>query len=299
MALLISSSNHSNLGLSWSTPISSLIRDDFVLPDAYSTQHVTLEDALSHRTGMPRHDFSYGGIKPDGTKRGVRDVVRSLRDLPLSAELRTRFQYCNMMFVVVSHVVETLTGMWLGDFLKEKIWEPLEMESTYFSTSAAQAAPEPLAQGYVYHDEKYEPVPPMDLHIVSGAGSIISNVLDYSKWIRAFLTTSGPLSASDYAALKSPRTLMPSDELPGPYTGPLAYSLGWFTGTYQGYEFFQHSGGMEAFGAEVLIFPALSYGLVSFGNTASTSNAVEMKLLFHLLDEKLGIPHDKRWDWDK
>lgn len=56
--------------------------------------------------------------------------------------------------------------------------------------------------------------------------------------------------------------------------------------------------GMHANGKTV-IFPALDYGLVSFGNTAQTSNAVEMKLIFHLVDEKLGIPHEKRWDWDK
>ena len=128
MSLLISSSNYS--GLSWDTPISNLIRDDFVLPDPYFTEHVTIEDALSHRSGMPRHDISYGGTDEKGEKRGVRDLVRSLRDLPLSAPLRTKFQYCNMMYVTVSHVIESLTGVWLGDFLKDNIWEPLGMQST-------------------------------------------------------------------------------------------------------------------------------------------------------------------------
>jgi len=56
--------------------------------------------------------------------------VRSLRYLPLTAEPRTKFQYCNIMFVTVSHVVESLTGVWMGDFLSEKIWEPLGMKST-------------------------------------------------------------------------------------------------------------------------------------------------------------------------
>jgi CubicO group peptidase (beta-lactamase class C family) len=128
MSLLISSSNYS--GLAWDTPISSLIRDDFVLPDPYFTEHITIEDALSHRTGMPRHDFSYGGTNENGEKRGLRDLVRSLRHLPLTAPLRTKFQYCNMMYVTVSYVIETLTGVWLGDFLKDNIWEPLGMNST-------------------------------------------------------------------------------------------------------------------------------------------------------------------------
>jgi CubicO group peptidase (beta-lactamase class C family) len=115
--------------LQWNTPISNLIRDDFVLENDYATTHTTIEDALSHRTGLPRHDFSYGGTY-DGHKGMPKDVVRSLRHLPLTAEPRTRFQYCNIMFVVASYVIETLTGMWLGDVLKERIWRPLGMKST-------------------------------------------------------------------------------------------------------------------------------------------------------------------------
>ncbi|TKA49861.1 hypothetical protein B0A49_12767, partial [Cryomyces minteri] len=34
----------------WTTPINTLIRDDFVLLDEYWTNHLTLEDAMSHRT---------------------------------------------------------------------------------------------------------------------------------------------------------------------------------------------------------------------------------------------------------
>jgi CubicO group peptidase (beta-lactamase class C family) len=69
-------------------------------------------------------------VDENGEKRGVKDGVRSLRNLPLTAGLRTTFQYCNLMFVVASHVVETLTGVWLGDVLKERIWEALGMKST-------------------------------------------------------------------------------------------------------------------------------------------------------------------------
>lgn len=113
----------------WDTPISQLIYDDFVLQDQYVTSHITIEDALSHRTGMPGHEFSYGGYY-DGHKAVPRDIVRSLRYLPLTFEPRTTYSYCNMMYVVASHVVETLTGSWLGDVIYERIWKPIGMEST-------------------------------------------------------------------------------------------------------------------------------------------------------------------------
>ena len=80
---------------------------------------------------MPRHDPSYGGISPETNKQYTpKDAVRSIRYLPFTAGLRETFQYCNIMFVVASHVVETLTGMWLGDFLKTEIWGVLGMSAT-------------------------------------------------------------------------------------------------------------------------------------------------------------------------
>lgn len=77
---------HGTATLDWTTPIAALIPDDFVLmDDPWATAHITLEDALSHRTGLPRHDKSNAHWLDDGGKRRVatpRDVTRSLRYLP-------------------------------------------------------------------------------------------------------------------------------------------------------------------------------------------------------------------------
>lgn len=102
LSLLVDNSS-SYGGITWSSPLATLIRDDFVLENEYATSHTTLEDALSHRTGMPRHDFAYGGHYPDvegdyggkGVHPGtVRDAVRALRSLPLTAEVSAVFCFC-------------------------------------------------------------------------------------------------------------------------------------------------------------------------------------------------------------
>jgi hypothetical protein len=56
---------------------------------------------------------------------------------------------------------------------------------------------------------------------------------------------------------------------------------------------------MHAYGAEVYFFPDDDFGVVTFANTALTSNAVGEILVWHLVDEKLGIPKDKRHDWSQ
>ena len=43
----------------WTTPVSRLLRDDFVLADLQYTENVTIEDILSHRSGMPGYVFHY------------------------------------------------------------------------------------------------------------------------------------------------------------------------------------------------------------------------------------------------
>lgn len=138
----------------------------------------------------------------------------------------------------------------------------------------------------------------MDLGVVSGAGSVVSNVLDYTKWLKALINMSGPIPKSGYKALRTSRAFV-EEEDPSIFTGPQTYSLGWFRGVYQGYEYFTHSGGMEAFGSEVIFFPSLKYGIVLFGNTGVTSNCAELKLMWHLIDEKLGVPDKNRFDWNQ
>ncbi len=61
--------------IQWDTPINQLIRDDFVLENDYATTHITIEDALSHRSGLPGLDHPCGST--------VLSITRSLRHLPI------------------------------------------------------------------------------------------------------------------------------------------------------------------------------------------------------------------------
>ena len=58
-------------------------------------------------------------------------VTRKLRHLTLSAPLRPKWQYSNVMYTVACHLVEALAGQLIGDFLRQRKWEPLKMSNTY------------------------------------------------------------------------------------------------------------------------------------------------------------------------
>src|SRR5665213_3099564 len=69
----------------WSTPIHQLLPEDFALENEHATAHTTIEDALSHRSGLPRHDQAYG-FTSSGKRATVQEMIQSMRHLPLTAE---------------------------------------------------------------------------------------------------------------------------------------------------------------------------------------------------------------------
>lgn len=338
------------------TPISTVIRDDFVLSDEWATAHVTFEDALSHRTGLARHDKALADFYPknddndnndnsdggnggkDGSENGskrhrgdTRDFTRALRHLPLIAEPRVEFRYCNLMFLAAARAVEVVTGgTWLGDVMREWIWEPLGMKGTYLSLEDAKAGGEgKLAEGYWWdyldgaveggsertptdqeeEDEeekeegekakraRYHYIPHMDLAGGSGAGGIISSVSDYALWIRCLLAQAPPLSQACHRETRTPRMVSGQLGKQDGYDGPLTYALGWQTSTYRSHRVCQHSGGMEAYGTCLYFFPDLDFGVVTMGNTAVTANALGDCVAWRLIDDRLGVPEEERFGW--
>jgi CubicO group peptidase (beta-lactamase class C family) len=281
--------------LNWNSSLSAVIRENFVLADSSATSQFTFADALSNRTGLSDHKLSFGP-----KTNSVKDAVRSLRHLPLAANIRARYLYSSYMFSAVSHAVETIIGNGLGDFMRERLWGPLGMERTYWTPrEAAAAGPGTvLAQGYAWdataEDFIEQPVP--EFPAVSGAGAMISNVVDYTKWLRCMMDKSSPLSQAAHQTLTEPRIQF-SERGNNPFPPPHAYALGWTVDVYRGQRVIWHGGSWTGFGSIMMYLPGLQWGLVMMGNTTGTSNCVQIALVMHLLDELLNTPPDERLDW--
>lgn len=67
--------------VTWRTPMARLLGEDWMLDQTtshgkHATSHVTIEDCLSHRTGLPRHDLTWYNARVSNL-----DIVRSLREV--------------------------------------------------------------------------------------------------------------------------------------------------------------------------------------------------------------------------
>ncbi|KAL3476728.1 beta-lactamase/transpeptidase-like protein [Aspergillus californicus] len=277
----------------WNTPVADLIPGDFALSDPYSTTHVTLTDMLSHRSGLPRHDL----VLIQNTT--VQEIVRKLRHLPLTAEIRTEFQYCNLMYITAGWMIEVVTGMKLPVFLKERIWSPLGMNETYMDLSPAFEDGRDVAQGYYYDAERDKTTSTNRVYTASvhGAGNILSSVTDYAKWISALLHQTGPISSAGYTALFGAHSII-SGVVSAPFSAPDLYGFGWTLQNYKGRQLIQHGGAQVGFGAFVAMMPEEKFGLVVLGNEMAGMSMASLVLAFELIDWVLGVSEEERFDWE-
>ncbi|KAK5659093.1 hypothetical protein OQA88_1183 [Cercophora sp. LCS_1] len=288
----------------WDTPISSLIRDDFVLSDPWATEHITIRDALSHRTGYPPHDL-VSWSDPEAATRG-------LRNLPMSAEPRAKYQYSNQLVTAVGYLITRLyypgetfrrwPGL-LAYVFRDKLWYPMGMVFTYLSTQfpdsdSSQRYPAALADELWYHNDSdsYVVVPHSAHAGHEGAGMVISCVADYAKYLRYMMSSSsdqkGPISAAGKAAMKAPHTAMGTSSFP-PFTGPVYYGMGWAGGVLEGTEFWFHNGQMREHRTEMWMFPSKQFGVAIMTNAHTP--AIEI-VLWRILYDYFDVPQSRRLD---
>jgi CubicO group peptidase (beta-lactamase class C family) len=280
--------------------VSKLLPDDFVLENAQTTEEVTVEDILSHRTGIAGHDDSYLSIRakhPDN----ARSITRNVRNLQLVKPIRSAHIYSNIMFTVASHLVETVSGIPYPKYLRQKLWEPLEMTNTFHDLQDIEAhnAMDRIATGYQWNNNKEEHVvmPAYAQPEGQGAGCIFSSAGDYAKWIRAMIKRSPPLSEAAYRDLIIPRSIMPIEEkFDIPFGSLPLYALGLVRETYRGRTLISHGGSVPGFRSTVCFMPDVDWGLVIFGN-GDDAYFAQQALEYTLIDELIGVPKEERVDW--
>ena len=270
--------------LEWNQPLRDYV-PGVRLQDPIASDRLTIVDLLSHRSGLPRHDLTWLGHP--GRSRA--EIVRRLRFLPLSRDLREQIQYCNLGYLVAGHVVEALSGVPWEDFTRGRLLGPLGMRRTNLSVDEMLADDDHSA-AYTRRDGVIAEVPQRPLPAMAPAGAINSSAADMARWLLAQLA-GGQLdgvtvmSAATAKRQLTPHMLMPdSGEVPGLTLH--AYGLGWAIGRYREHKIAMHDGGIDGFTTHCALLPDDGIGVAVMTNTsASMMHAV---VACRVLDELLG-----------
>jgi CubicO group peptidase (beta-lactamase class C family) len=250
------------------------------------TDRLSVIDLLSHRSGLPRHDLAWLGHP--GLSRA--ELVRRLRFLPLSRDLRQEFQYCNFGYLVAGRVVEVLSGTPWEDYLRTRLLAPLGMGRSNLSADDMSADPD-HATAYERRQGVVVPVPQRPVTAMAPAGAVNSCAADMARWLLAQLgggqvDGQAVMSPGTVARQHTPHMLMPENRT-FPASTRHAYGLGWMIGRYRDHRLAEHGGGIDGFLTECMLLPDDGIGVAVMTNTSSSAMAAVVA--YRVLDELLGL----------
>ncbi len=225
---------------------------------------VSIEDLISHRTGFPRMSFLW--VQEEFPENELFETMAKARP---TRPFQKRFQYTNIMYQVSGIAAEKASGQSWEEMIENRIFEPLEMDSTTLSIKEAQKDPS-LALGYYWNEdtESFTRLPMTSIvENAAPAGAINSNLEDMTKWIR-FLLNEGAVSGK---SLISKESLADTWSIRTRIAPTMNYGLGWFLQNWEGKQVVQHGGSIDGFACQVSLIPEAKVGYVLFANVTATA----------------------------
>lgn len=257
---------------------------------------VTLRDMMCHRTGLPRHDYSWYLFNT-----ASRDsLLKRIQYQEPTAPLRQAWQYNNFMFLAQGMVAEKISGKSWEQNVKEKIFTPLGMTSSNFTIDDLKKNQE-SAFGYtVYKDSLIRKTDYYNINAMGPAGSINSNVTEMANWAITWINggkfNGKEVLPANYVkeAMSSQMVIgagLPDKEIPDAHLSN--YGFGWMLSSYRGHYRVEHGGNIDGFSASTSFYPSDSIGIIVLTN--QNGSAVTGIVRNMIADRVLGI---KPIDWN-
>lgn len=287
--------------LDWDTPIRDYA-PEFILDDAYATQHMTIRDLLSHRTGLPGHFWATYRLDVE-----LAELVRRMKYLKFNSSFRDKWQYNNALYMATAYLIEKLSNQTWQDFFHERIFSPLGMTA---SATSLNLLPKNrvVSKGYrVKRDDEgnFEALSNVPFETFRGdypgtAGSILSTVPDLMTWLKLQLNK-GKLDGDTFVTPENlremhlPQMVLPVDEEAEKVFGAsiAAYGMGWFIESYKGHTLISHSGELEGHTSWVAFIPKENIAVAVLTNL--TKSPFAYVLTYESIDRALGITSG---DWN-
>jgi CubicO group peptidase (beta-lactamase class C family) len=256
------------------------------------TEQLTVRDLITHRSGLPRHDFIW--YTSDFSRE---ELLRRLQYLEPSKPLRANFQYNNLMFMVAGYLAGQLNSTSWEDAVSARVFKPLGMTHTNFSERETQNSSDfgmPYRKG---SDQKAElkriPFDEQcsDRCAMGPAGEINSSASDMSKYLlfhmnRGKINGKQLLSENNAIQMQTSQMAIPGAS-PFKESGESSYGMGFFVSTYQGHKEVSHGGNIDGFSANLSFLPADNIGVVVLTNL--DGNPLPTIVTRNVYDRLLGL----------
>lgn len=239
--------------LDWDKPVREYL-PWFRMFDPVATELITVRDMLTHRSGLPRHDFIRFS-----THLSREELVRRVRYLEPNKTFRDVYQYNNLMFVTAGFLAGHQAGTTWEELVRTRIYQPVGMTLSTTSVVDSQKSADFARPHSGGEEEKFYVYQTFG---VGPNGAVNSCVDDMLKYLRMWLdggTAQGRtvISKKQFTELWRPVTVVNSTA---------SYAPGWQIGSYRGHASVSHGGSITGFRANVLLLPQERIGIVAMIN---------------------------------
>jgi CubicO group peptidase (beta-lactamase class C family) len=217
---------------------------------------ITVRNLLNHTSGLPDYEDLWAAKYPGTPEEKMPQILDASVLKILEQQTSGRFppgskwEYSNSGYAVLAMIVEKVSGQPFGQFLRERIFTPLQMKNTLAYEKGKNEVPN-RAYGHSEKDENKKGSGWMETDqsstsAVLGDGGIYSSLDDLAKWDRA-LRDHTLLSAAEMQP-----ALTPVKTAEGPAA---SYGFGWFLDPYRGHKRMSHNGETIGFHTTIQRFP--------------------------------------------
>jgi len=261
--------------LSWNDKVIDHI-PEFKMYDDYVTANFTVEDLLTHRSGL---GLGAGDLMifPDGGDFTIDDVLNSFQYQTPTSAFRTKYDYDNLLYLVGGEVVSRISGLSWVDFIQNRIFNPLGMDESVTSNLRLEKNANIALPHRSYGDEiiQFDTYNGGDL--IGAAAGIYASVDDLSQWMLVHLNegkygkdlSSQLFSPERQREMWKPHTNTRFSYISNPRTSNhfSAYGLGWVISDMNGKIVAEHTGGLPGMLSRTVMVPELNLGIVVLTNS--------------------------------
>jgi len=228
-------------------------------------EQITVHHLLTHTSGIPNYT-SFPGFFQNKSRDpySPKEFTKTFADSSLVFTPGEKFAYSNSGYFLLGVIIEEVTGKTYEQALKERIFDPLNMNDTGYDHH--DTILKNRATGYEQMGTQFKNSPYLDMTIPYAAGSLYSSVKDLYKWDQALL--------SNKLISQENKELMFKPHIK---TGADAYGYGWGVG-YQKFgkgkdsvRVLAHGGGINGFNTLITRIPEDKNLIVLLNNTGGKS----------------------------
>jgi CubicO group peptidase (beta-lactamase class C family) len=210
------------------------------LPHLKATKYdsIQISDLIHHTSGLADYGKLFKKFPsyatPFASNSSLLNLIRD-KEPELIFEPGSDYEYSNTGYIILASVIEKISGMSFGEYLKQTFFEPLQMKNSFgYSHAYPNQHPERVTGLKFSKDTIVNDLNTLDG--VIGDGNIYMSINDFVKWER-FLNSEDLLSEKWRKLYFSPGRELPEGADP--------YAFGWIV--FEDREVMQHAGGWVGF----------------------------------------------------